>query len=232
MTQAGEAFLHEARHILAALDRAIQVARHTANGTAAPLRLGVTSDTATNRLAATLRSFPQHEVVINDGFTADHRIMLDNGMLDLVLLPASTIVGHAHSETLWQEEIHLAVPAFHPLAIEGTIDIHHLPDIPLIIGSRDHCWAANHALTSACQAIGVDIGTVVTARSLEVRLMLVTAGFGVTALPAGSPALTTATGIVGRPLAPSLSLTIAAAWPKSGLTTVARRFLDLARSVA
>lgn len=231
LTPAGRAFLSEVRHILAALDQAMDVARHTTAAEAAPLRLGITSDSATHRLAATMRNFSK-DVVINDGDVADHRSLLAEGRLDLALLPASAMTDHAHGEALWQEDIHLVLPATHPLAADGAIDIHRLRDLPVILGSGDHASAADHALTSACHAAGVDISATLRVRHLEVRLMLVAAGLGVSVLPAGSPVLTGATGIVGRPLTPPLSITVAAAWPKSGLTSAAQRFLDVARSLA
>ena len=208
------------------------MARHTATGVATPLRLGITSDTVTNRLAATLHSFPQHDIIISDGLAADHRTMLDNGLLDLALLPTSAVAGYTYSESLWREGIHLPKPATHPLAADSVIDIRRLPDVSLIIGARNSGWAADQTLASACRTIGTDLGAAMIAHSLEVRLMLVTAGFGFTALPAGCPALTTATDIVGRPFTPSLSLTISATWPKSGLTAAAQRFLEVARSLA
>lgn len=99
LTQAGKAFLHEVRHILAALERAARIARHTATGTDTPLRLGITGDTVTSRLAAALHGFPQNDIIISDGITASHRTMLDNGLLDLALLPASAVAGYAHSES-------------------------------------------------------------------------------------------------------------------------------------
>ncbi|MFP5516965.1 MAG: LysR family transcriptional regulator [Alphaproteobacteria bacterium] len=232
LTPAGSAFLNEARHILTALDRAIDVARHTAAGASAPLRLGITRDTASDRLAAILRNAPQPEIVVSDGFTAGHLSLLADGMLDLALLPLSAMTDHAHSEALWQEDIHLVLPATHPLAADGAIDIHRLRDLPVTLGSGDHASAADHALTSACHAAGIDLPATLRVRHLEVRLMLVAAGLGVSVLPAGSLVLTGATGIVGRPLTPPLSSTIAAAWPKSGLTSAAQRFLDVARSLA
>ena len=232
LTPAGSAFLNEARHVLAALEQAIDVARHTAADEITPLRLGITRDTANDRLAAILRTASQPDFVVNDGFSAGHLSLLTTGRLDLVLLPLSAITDHAHRETLWQEDIHLVLPATHPLAADGAIGIHRLRDLPLIVGSGDHASAADHALISACRDAGIDLPATLRVHHLEVGLMLVSAGLGVSVLPAGSSVLTGATGIVGRPLTPPLSITVAAAWPKSGLTSAAQRFLDVARSLA
>ena len=232
LTPAGSAFLNEARHVLAALDRAIDVARHTAAEKTTPLRLGITRDTASDRLAVILRNVPQPDIVVSDGCTADHLSLLANGRLDLALLPLSAMTDHAHGEALWQEDIHLVLPATHPLAADDAIDIHRLRDLPVILGSGDHASVADHALISACRDAGIDLPATLRVHHLEVGLMLVSAGLGVSILPAGGPVLTGATGIVGRPLAPPLSITVAAAWPKSGLTSAAQRFLDVARSLA
>jgi len=231
LTPAGDAFLNEARHILAALDRAVDVARHTADGAAAPLRLGVTSDTANRRLAEILRSVTQLKMVVSDGGAADHLSLLAAGMLDLAVLPVSSMTDHPHIETLWREDIHLVLPVTHPLAPDDTIDIHRLSGFPLIFGSDSHASIADQALANAFRIAEIDFHAIVTARHLEVRLTLVAAGIGITVLPAGSSVIATETGLITRPFTPPLSTTIAAAWPKSGLTSAAQCFLDVARSL-
>lgn len=232
LTQAGDAFLAEVRSILAALDRAVHIARIAADSVA-PLRLGIVGDVATFRLATTLQEFrriyPDNRIIVGCCSAAQHRSMLHGGMLDLVLLPSEATGGHTDLELLWPEELHIAVPPAHPFADAAIIDIGDLRGVPLILGAGDHFSTPDRILSDACRAVGIDPLVAAMASHLEVRLLMVAAGFGLTVLPSPNPALVTAAGIVNRPLRPPLRMTVAAGWPPSGLTREARCFLDLAR---
>lgn len=233
LTQAGAAFLNEVRLILHALDRAVQVAKLAATATA-PLRLGLTPDVISRRLVAILQEFrqniPEGSVIVSDGSATYLLSLLDAGLLDLALLPTSTSVSHGNGmETLWREDLHLALPAAHPLATEGIIDLHRLDKEAIMAGTAQED-AAVQALLEGCRTIGVTPRILTAAQHREVRLALVAAGAGLTALPASSPVLAAECSIVRRSLSPPLRMTIVAAWPKSGLTPAAQRFLNIARS--
>ncbi len=232
LTRAGSAFLGEIRGILAALEQAAQVARLTAEA-AAPLRLGIADDIATPRLATVLQafrqSFPDAPVIVGDGPATRLRSLLDSGLLDLVLLPDEAMMNQAGTASLWPVEVHLAMPLSHPFADEAFIDIHQLKVVPLVFGTGDHLSAPDRLLKEACRTAGIEPMVAAMVCRPEVRLLLVAAGFGLTVLPALDPALTITVGIESRPLQPPLHLTVTAAWPVSGPTPEARRFLGLAR---
>lgn len=234
LTQAGEAFLIEVRNILLSLDRAVQITKKIGSDTNISLRIGITHDIATQRVAATLcnfqRIFPNIKVIISDKSAMHHEWMLDKNLLDLALLPLSATTTPNHIENLWNQEVYLVLPTLHPLAADEAIDLHHLVSVPLVIESGDGATGMDRALLTACNSAGIGIDIVAPACFLETRLMMVIAGFGVTVLPASSPILTAIPGIVGRPLSPSLSMSIVAAWPASGLTPAAEYFLTIARS--
>lgn len=210
LTLAGKVFLTEVRNILSSLDRAVQIARQTGVGEDVPLRLGITRDVVTSQLATVLFSFrhasSHSQTVVRDAPAPYHQWMLVNNLLDLVLLPEAVAVGLGHTESLWKEDVHLALPASHPLAMSSAIDLHRLAGIPLITGFGDDVSGADHALLNACRSVGVDIVSTAQTSFLETRLMLVAAGFGVTALSAFSPIPATAPNIVGRPFSPPLNM--------------------------
>lgn len=156
--------------------------------------------------------------------------MLDNGLLDLALLPSTLTADVEHAEILWDEDVHLVLPTTHPLVADAIIDIRRLANVPLILDSSNDDDGIGHALLNASRIAGLTIGITSPVFFLETRLMLVAAGFGITALPALSSALAATPGIVGRPLSPPLKVTTVAAWPTSGLTPAAQRFLTIARS--
>ncbi len=238
LTQAGDAFLNEVRFIPAALDQAVHIARLAANSSASlRLRLGVTADIAACPLAALMQAFrqdvPEACVFVSDGSTAHLLSLLNAGLLDLALLPVAATAGYdGGTEILWREELYLALPATHPLADEAVIDLNRLAKEPIIIGTGREPDTTHQALLDGCRAAGVTPQVVATVQHQEVRLALVAAGVGLTALPASALEDGTGNGIVHRPTTPPLRLTIAAAWPASGLAAPARRFLDQARMSA
>ncbi len=234
LTRAGEMFLNEARNILSSLDQAVQLAQQAGSNTEFSLRLGITRDMVTTRLTDVLtcfQSIPSHgQTTVSDTLRPHHQWMLDNDLLDLALLPAMITADVEHTESLWEEDIHLVLPITHPLAMDAFIDIRQLVNIPLILDSSDDADGISRALLNAGQIGGLTIDVTSQASFLETRLMLVAAGFGVTALPASSSALAATPSIVGRPLSPPLRMDIVAVWPTSGLTPAAQRFLTIARS--
>lgn len=234
LTQAGEMFLNEAQNILSSLDRAVQIARQAGDGTAIPLRLGITCDIVTTRLTDALSRFRKistsGQATVSDAPRPRHQWMLDNGLLDLALLPSTLTADVEHAEILWDEDVHLVLPTTHPLVADAIIDIRRLANVPLILDSSNDDDGIGHALLNASRIAGLTIGITSPVFFLETRLMLVAAGFGITALPALSSALAATPGIVGRPLSPPLKVTTVAAWPTSGLTPAAQRFLTIARS--
>ncbi|CAO3425593.1 LysR family transcriptional regulator [Azospirillum doebereinerae] len=235
LTRAGDAFLGEVRGILDALDRAVCIAQRVDSGAGMPLRLGISGDVASGRLTDTLCRFrnscPQDSLIIGGGTNAHLLSTLQAGGLDLALVPAETTDAGA-ANILWREEVHLALLATHPLAERDTVELPKLAEHPDLIGSGDPPTAAERALLAACDRVRVTLRLVATAPPLDVRLMLVAAGFGMTALPARSPVLTNGTGLIGRPLHPPVRIVVAAVGLASGPTPAAQRFLALARSPA
>lgn len=238
LTRAGDAFLGEVRGILASLDRAVRVAQRIDSGVGAPLRLGISPDVAAGRLADTLRRFrqggPPDSLIVESGAPARLLSTLHAGGLDLALVPADATEATepAAADILWREDVHLALPATHPLAERDTIGLPLLAEHPDLVGSGDPPIAAEQALLAACNRAGIALRVVATAVPLEVRLTLAAAGFGLTALPASTPALASATGLIGRPLRPPVQIAVAVVGPASGPTPAAQRFLALARSPA
>lgn len=234
LTAAGIAFLSEAQRILAALDAAAVIARTTAGRRSAPMRLGIAADAATGWLAKTLQAFlqgdPEYGVVVYDGSPPYLLAMLDNGQLDLCLLPSLNPVEKATIEELWQEDIHLVLPATHPLAAEPSVDVRRLADELLLVGSVEYDSIAAGLLLDACCSVGIKPRIITALPHQEVRLALVAAGFGIAVLPASNQSLVTAIGITSRPLMPPLVMTIAAVWPATGLVPPAQHFIKVARS--
>ncbi|GLR77799.1 hypothetical protein GCM10007856_04670 [Azospirillum oryzae] len=199
------------------------------------LRLGITRDIVTTRLTNVLSRFQSisfhGRAIVNDTLRSNYRWQLDNGLLDLVLLPTTMTADIKHAEKLWEDDIHLVLPVTHPLVTASMINVNQLVGVSLILNRGNDNSAIDDALLAAGRLAGLTIDVTSQASFLETRLMLVAAGLGITALPALSSALAATPGIVGRPLSPPLKVTTVAMWPVSGPTPAAQRFLTIARSL-
>lgn len=129
-TQAGERFLREAvigaRHLHQAVD-AVAKAKRGATGV---LRVGLTACLANGFLAELLavyhRQYPAIDVSFEEGTSQVNIGALRAGRLDVVFMPADSELSGFRSERLWDETIHVAVPASHELASSSGITWHNV----------------------------------------------------------------------------------------------------------
>lgn len=232
LTQAGKAFLEETRHVFAALDTATLIAQGIASEGTGLLRLGIAAGAATGQMMRTLTEFValQHRrVVVSDGATSRLLAMLQDGMLDICMLPVSADQDNPRFEPLWHEEVHLALSTAHPLAVKAAVDIDCLANELLVIGSDGDERGATASLLTACRNAGIKLRTSATLLQPEVRLALVAAGIGVAAQPASIQSFWAVASITSRPFIPSLSMSVAVACPDVGLKPIAREFIEIAR---
>lgn len=119
-TLAGERFLREAalgaRHLHQAVDAIAQVKR----GATGVLRVGLTACLANGFLAALLaayhRRYPTIDVSFEEGTSQINAGGLLNGRLDVAFMLTDPRLPGCRSERLWNETVHVAVPASHGIA--------------------------------------------------------------------------------------------------------------------
>ena len=235
LTKAGAAFLMEIRQIFLALNRAVYTARLSALEDTAPLRLGIASSIASNRLVEILPktccASPHCKPIVSDIDESDCFLLLENGLFDLVMVPGAAVAGWSNMEILWEEDVFLALPATHPLAGENTVEVSQIDKMFLIAGSGKQLYMQDRLLIDACRDAGFQANVISSVRSIEVRLLMVAAGLGVTSVTSYSSDFCEARNIVVCALRPPVCMPVAAAWPKTGLMDAARRFLDVARCI-
>lgn len=234
LTYAGKAFLAETRFILAATNRAVHIAKLAAD-TAVPLCLGFPPDIVSHRLVTLMRIFrqanPENSLIVKDASTAQLSNMLSGGLLDLVLLPTIAASDRiADVEILWNDDVYPAMPPSHPLAAHAAIDLRLLTKEAFITKPDHELDATDQVLLEGCRAAGVTPTIAATTQHPEVRLALVAAGFGLTALPI-TRLERQRDSVVLRPTIPPLHMSVAASWPVSGPNTQAQRFIEQARSL-
>lgn len=130
LTPAGKRFLHEAREILAAAERAAGLAREAAREESRKIVIGISPETDWAFLGRALRLFREHsssvEVLFQNLTPEDQVAALREGLIDIgfVGLPieAESIVG----EVTGRERLVAAISEQHPLARRSRIGLRDL----------------------------------------------------------------------------------------------------------
>ena len=129
LTEAGRAFLEEARAVLRRADEAVKTARAVAVGGAAELHVGYAPSPTVRLLPPTLRAFaaelPQVRVKLHDLSTEEMVAGLREGRLQLAILvkPLKAMLRGLSFETLERDTLRLAVPPGHPWARQRSVPL-------------------------------------------------------------------------------------------------------------
>ena len=132
-------------------------------------------------LAQFAQNFPTLEVVVVEDRTADLLKLLDGGDLDLALASLPIPKKGFENEILFQEELLLAVPSKHPLAIQEKVEIKDLETQRFILMKEGHCLA-DQVLTF-CHKNDLHLQIVLETSQIETVQALVMAGLGISLVP-------------------------------------------------
>lgn len=235
LTPAGEAFLPRATRILdevAAARREMQDAHERVQGR---FNLGVLPTIAPYLLPGVVpqftRAHPDVELIVHEETT--ERLLKLALACDIDLAVASLPLDdhRFEAETLFDEELFLAIPPGHPLLRKRTLRAADLENERFVLMKEGHCLGDQ--VLSFCQRR--DLRPSVTCRSAQVETLqtLVASGLGISLVPAmarhdgrpDAPAYRSLDGESTRP-----HRTIVAFWPKNRPPPrPAREFLKLLR---
>jgi DNA-binding transcriptional LysR family regulator len=187
LTDAGAAFLPEARRVLRQADRAVEAARRAARGETGTLRVGFLSSTAHYVMPPVVRALADHQpdldLVTEDLPVRELVAGVRDGRLDAAVARPPLIDDPAlASETILREPVAAVLPAGHPLAGRGSLRLSELADEPWVLSERSS-WPPWHDLYDAeFRAAGFAPKVVQRGTSVPSLLALVAAGVGVTRL--------------------------------------------------
>ncbi|SHN25070.1 LysR family transcriptional regulator [Cryptosporangium aurantiacum] len=141
LTPAGEAFLREARRILALAEAAPEIAQRVSSGSRGLLRLGFTAASTFGILGQLLneleRQLPEVQIDLFEMVTREQVAALANDDLDLGLARPPFDAELFDSVLLHREALLLAVPVNHPLTtLERAVEPADLATEPLIFHSQ------------------------------------------------------------------------------------------------
>ncbi|MEU8080904.1 LysR substrate-binding domain-containing protein [Catellatospora citrea] len=193
MTDAGLAFLPDARRSLDAQARAISAARSAWQGTTGELRLGVTATAPPQPLTTLLRRFcdtyPGTRVSIRE-HTLDRVIglLLDGELHAVVTTGFST--PHAAAElvfdTLGQERLLVAMPSDHPLRVHPEVPLCALAEEHFAVIARDAVSARTIGIQGLCEREGFEPKVFAEVHDATMQLAMVAAAGGVAVVPASA----------------------------------------------
>lgn len=235
LTEAGRAFLTEARAVLARAEDAVGAARSIANGARGELHVGYAPSLTARILPPTLRAFqaqlPNVRVRLHDFSTEEMLAGLREGKLQIafvVRLPPAMLRG-LQFEELTRDALCLAVAPKHPLARRRTVTLTEAAREPLITYNRKDYPDAHELLMAMFARIKSKPHIAEEHDSVSSLIAAVEAGSGVAVAPQ-SLICTAGPRLKLIPFLPAREpVVIGAAWTKGGLAPSAERFLKCAK---
>ena len=235
LTEAGRAFLTEARAVLQRAEDAVKAARAIATGGRGELHVGYAPSLTARILPPTLRAFqaelPNVRVKLHDFSTEEMLAGLREGKLQIAFVVRLTpaLLRGLRFEELARDLICLAVAPKHPLAARRTVTLAEIAREPLITYSRKDYPDAHENLAAMFAAIKSKPRIAEEHDSVSSLIAAVEAGNGVAIAPQ-SLTCTAGPRLKLIPFSPAPApLVIGAAWAKNGLTAAAERFLKCAK---
>jgi DNA-binding transcriptional LysR family regulator len=235
LTDAGSAFLEQARAILDQVDRAFATARRTARGEQGRVVVGFTGSAPFHPFVPrVIRAFremhPLVSLVLEESGSSELVQGLHNEDIDAAFIrsPVADVVGLV-VKPLLEEDMLVALPAAHSLAREATaLPLPALANETFILYKRPGGPGLYDTIITACRGAGFSPRVGQEAPRIISTLNLVAAGLGVSIVPASLRRLQM-DGVVYRRLTGSTDLKaplILACRPGENSAAV-QRFLDL-----
>jgi DNA-binding transcriptional LysR family regulator len=189
LTEAGEAFLIEARSILAGAERAKLAVRRAHRGQSGMLSLGLSGSAAFNPLVTGAirrfrRRWPDVLLMLDEMNTMPLLERLGRGELDAVFIrPGSEDIEGIRLHRLDDETMAVALPARHRLARSRSLELKALAQEPFILFPPASGLSLYHEVIVACRSNGFDPVVGHVAPQISSVLSLVLAGPGVSVVP-------------------------------------------------
>ena len=238
LTDAGSAFLGEARAVLHRVDQAVDHVRAVATKCGGELRVGYAPSPTVELLPPALRAFgkalPRVKVTLHDMTGSEMLDGLNNGRLDVALIvkPALKAARGLQVETLREYRAGVAVPPGHPFTKRKSVTVKEVAAEPLVAYSRKDYPDYFEMLE---RLLGKAFKTARVVEECDGAMSLITAiesGRGVS-VAAESISCIAGPRIGFVPLSPSPDpLVVCMVWRKGVLNSQTQRFIDTLRKVS
>ena len=220
ITGAGQAYLKEARAILAKVEEAALAAHRANRGELGRLSMGFVGfaalDTLPDLVGPFQRRYPGVALQLYERSNEDQIRGVIEGTLDVgVVREPSKSHGVACKITLRDVQV-LALPAGHRLAERKRVRLLDLRDEPFVVTPRDQGFALYDRLIGACANAGFSPRIVQEAVMMTTILGLVASKVGVAIVPSMATSIRLPS-LVFRPLSPGLVIRTGIIWAPQSL---------------
>ncbi len=186
LTVFGRAFLPRAERILRELGDAKTQMLEMAGEEKGDVVLGVIPTIGAYLLPRVLsgfsRRYPHVTVKVTEDITAALLERLHQGSVDLAIVAAPVAGDEISCVQLFEECFYAVVPAGHPQANQKKIKLADLKNEPFLLLKEGHCF--RDSMISACRESKVRPNVVFESGQFATILAMVSAGMGVSAVPA------------------------------------------------
>lgn len=221
-TPLGESFHIRALAILREVRAAREEAAAFTGELRGSLRIGIIPTIAPylmpQLLKASLKRFPRLNFQVSEE-TTDHLLSaMRIGSVDAAILSLPLPGEDWKLDVLMQDELMLALPDRHPLAVaRGNIDLSQLGEEPLILMKEAHCLTGQ--TLQVCGRAGYAPEVFLYSSQIETLLALVDGGLGLSFIPAMARHVAGKRKICFRSLKPKAYRSIVLAWPRQAMPT-------------
>ena len=234
LTPAGQAFLEEVRQVLAQADRAVRTAQRAGRGEIGHLAIGFVPSADLDLLPRVLRAwrarFPHVEIELHTLLPTEQVEGLREGRINVGFVRMPVDDGGLVVEAIQREPLVVVLYRTHRLAQARRVRLADLAPDTMIVFPRHIAPGYYDVLISACRLAGFT-PQVLHPGSMQTNLALVSAGLGVTLLPASIRNLRRS-GVVYRALAPPVpQVEMAVAYRRDEGSAVVPAFLQVLREV-
>ena len=207
LTEAGKAFVAEARLVLAQADHAARIAARVSEGEMGRLVIAVAGPADAPIFIDILRRFakrhPAIHVALRNMGTAQQVQALREGRIHAGFLVPPIDDASLAVENIVRQPAVVALPRKHPLAARTQVPLRALANEPHVMFSRELAPRYFDAIVGACAREGFTLNVAHEVDNLNTACAIVAAGLGVCFVPASLQDARSRQ-IVLRPLRPSL----------------------------
>lgn len=236
LTAAGRVLLEEARQALAGVQRGIEAAQRAARGESGWLPVGFAGSAVLTRFPEIIRRYreryPAVVLDLRELSPAAEIESIRTGAVDVAFVRETADTRELVYDTLVREPLAVLLPAGHPLAEAGCVDLQALAEEAFVHFPREIAPSLYDEIMLACRDAGFLPRVVQQAREWLTEFSLVQAGLGVALVPRSFEQIRWG-GVAVRPLSdPAPRATIALCHRRNDLSPAAAAFVSIARELA
>ncbi len=190
LTAVGKQVVAQAQQVLESANQVKQIAKSGSSHLVEPLRIGVIFTIGPYLLPHLIpilrEQVPEMAIIVEEGFTADLRVKLKQGSLDLIIVSNPFKEPGVDTRIMYKEPFVVVVPISHELASTDTVHSRSLESETVLLLGHGNCFRDQVlAGCPGCEA-GAEHGELqksLESGSIETIRHMVASGVGITVLP-------------------------------------------------